>query len=117
VSRYAIITESAAICDVVTERRRQIEAEGWTAEHDDRHHRGELARAASAYAYVAGASEENRVYLCSYVDGIHNHWPISWGAEWWKPTDRRRDLVKAAAMAIAEIERLDRQAQRDREGK
>jgi hypothetical protein len=33
-------------------------------------------------------------------------WP--WDRKWWKPTDRRRDLVKAAALILAEIERLDR---------
>jgi hypothetical protein len=42
-------------------------------------------------------------------------WPPTWGAEWWKPTGahddlnaRRRDLVKAGALVIAEIERIDR---------
>jgi len=29
-------------------------------------------------------------------------------AAWFKPTDPRRDLVKAGALCIAEIERLDR---------
>ena len=29
---------------------------------------------------------------------------------WWKPTDCRRDLVKAGALILAEIERLDRAA-------
>jgi hypothetical protein len=33
-------------------------------------------------------------------------WP--WLSKWWKPKDRRRDLVRAAALVIAEIERLDR---------
>lgn len=33
-------------------------------------------------------------------------WP--WDESWWKPTNRRRDLVKAGALILAEIERLDR---------
>ncbi|MBQ1766120.1 MAG: hypothetical protein IIZ92_24935, partial [Aquincola sp.] len=33
-------------------------------------------------------------------------WP--WGLKWWKPRGRRTNLVKAAALTIAEIERLDR---------
>ncbi|MNC99215.1 hypothetical protein D3C83_174210 [compost metagenome] len=33
-------------------------------------------------------------------------WP--WEGCWWKPTGRRRDLVKAGALILAEIERLDR---------
>ena len=34
--------------------------------------------------------------------------PMCWRR--WKPTDRRRDLVKAGALILAEIERLDRAA-------
>ncbi|HCF3475434.1 TPA: hypothetical protein ACHSVP_002604 [Pseudomonas aeruginosa] len=33
-------------------------------------------------------------------------WP--WDEQWWKPSTARRDLVKACALALAEIERLDR---------
>ncbi|USI81344.1 hypothetical protein [Pseudomonas aeruginosa] len=35
-------------------------------------------------------------------------WP--WDEQWWKPSTARRDLVKACALALAEIERLDRAA-------
>jgi hypothetical protein len=35
-------------------------------------------------------------------------WPSSWGAHWLKDTAPRRDLVKAGALILAEIERLDR---------
>jgi len=35
-------------------------------------------------------------------------WP--WAEKWWKPKNERRDLVKAAALILAEIERLDRAA-------
>jgi hypothetical protein len=35
-------------------------------------------------------------------------WP--WPPEWWKPCDRRANLVRAAALLIAEIERIDRAA-------
>ncbi|MFO6263101.1 hypothetical protein ACLBVP_33290, partial [Pseudomonas aeruginosa] len=44
--------------DVQAERRRQIEAEGWTPEHDDAHSHGEMARAAACYA-LAGSSAPN----------------------------------------------------------
>lgn len=33
-------------------------------------------------------------------------WP--WGSSWWKPKDPRRDLVRAGALILAEIERIDR---------
>ena len=42
------------------------------------------------------------------VMGAPFGWPHTWDASWWKPKDRRRDLVRAGALIIAEIERLDR---------
>lgn len=44
--------------DVQAERRRQVEAEGWTPEHDDEHSHGQIARAAACYA-LAGSSAPN----------------------------------------------------------
>ena len=38
-----------AIDDVLAERHRQVEAEGWTPEHDDTHARGEMASAAACW--------------------------------------------------------------------
>jgi hypothetical protein len=43
---------TAAARDVLAERRRQIEREGWTPEHDDHHGAGQMALAAGAYAVV-----------------------------------------------------------------
>jgi Lar family restriction alleviation protein len=85
--------------DVLAERRRQIEVEGWTPQHDDEHGAGELADAAACYA--AG----EMLHLVA-TDGYL--WP--WSEDWWKPTDRRRELIKAGALILAEIERLDRAA-------
>lgn len=91
--------------DVVAERRRQVEAEGWTPEHDDEHANGELALAAACYS----------VTTYPQAVGLLGFWP--WGMKWWKPTDRRRNLVKAAALILAEIERIDRRTtQGDAEG-
>ncbi|MGU0817941.1 hypothetical protein [Pseudomonas aeruginosa] len=90
--------------DVQAERRRQIEAEGWTPEHDDAHSHGEMARAAACYA-LAGSSAPNDGTAALLVSLA---WP--WDEQWWKPTSVRRDLVKACALALAEIERLDRAA-------
>ncbi|MDU0668403.1 hypothetical protein ACPG8G_12795 [Pseudomonas aeruginosa] len=83
-------------------RRRQITAEGWTPEHDDAHSHGEMARAAACYA-LAGSSAPNDGTAALLVSLA---WP--WDEQWWKPTSARRDLVKACALALAEIERLDR---------
>ena len=84
--------------DVLAERRRQVSAEGWDTKHDDHHTDGELAVAASCYA--------NPVFS-SYGGGrCPIAWP--WTLAWWKPKDRRSDLVRAGALILAEIERLDR---------
>lgn len=83
---------------IAIERKRQVECEGWTPEHDDTHDKEELARAAVCYA----TPEYDRPYLPSCI------WP--WDPSWWKPmpTDRVRELVKAGALIAAEIDRLSR---------
>ena len=89
--------QSVAASDVLAERCRQIEVEGWTPEHDDQHSNGEMARAASCYII-----EKERTHLPT----IPLKWP--WSDAWWKPDGYRRNLVKAGALILAEIERLDR---------
>lgn len=91
--------------DVQAERRRQITAEGWTPEHDDEHSHGQMARASACYA-LAGSSAPNDGTAALLVSLA---WP--WDEQWWKPSTARRDLVKACALALAEIERLDRARQ------
>lgn len=82
--------------DVLAERQRQIEELGWLHDHDDEYEQGELAFAASCYAVAnSGAT-------------VPPEWP--WSPEWWKPRDHRGNLVRAAALLLAEIERLDRAA-------
>lgn len=102
------IPMTAAATAVLAERRRQIEAEGWTAEHDDGHAVGDLGKAAGAYALHA-----SHWYPCLKLGqqrvgyGLpHAEWP--WSRDWWKPQDFRRDLVRAGALILAEIERFDR---------
>lgn len=87
------------IDEIAAERRRQIEVEGWSAEHDDEHDEDQLAKAAIVYA----APDWLRQFFDANDIRI---WP--WDADWWKPKDRRRDLIRAAALIVAEIERLDR---------
>ncbi|HFH3202573.1 TPA: hypothetical protein ACGJTN_002771 [Pseudomonas aeruginosa] len=90
--------------DVQAERKRQVEVEGWTPEHDDAHSHGQIARAAACYA-LAGSSAPNDGTAALLVSLA---WP--WDEQWWKPTSARRDMVKACALGLAEIERLDRAA-------
>lgn len=87
---------NSAARDVVAERQRQVSAEGYSLFRDDLYVKGELAEAASTYARLAGKP-----------GSMSSAWP--WGQATFKPSaDRRRDLVKAGALILAEIERLDR---------
>ncbi len=96
-----------ALTDVIAERLRQVSEEGWTAEHDDEHKSGEMALAASAYAEHAARFQNAESVGMIYATKSHpSNWP--WHRKWWKPKDYRRDLVRAGALIIAEIERLDR---------
>ena len=96
-----------ALQDVAAERRRQVEAEGWTPEHDDEHCYGEIARGAATYALLAAANESSHAAIPKWLkDKAAAVWP--WDSEWLKPSDTRRNLVKAGALILAEIERLDR---------
>lgn len=99
---------TAAARDVLAERNRQQSVEGWTPEHDDTHNGGELARAAACYARHASArggiyAENPEVYQ---AESVPDDWP--WAEEWWKPTSPYRDLEKAGALILAEMERINR---------
>lgn len=83
----------SAIRDIAAERKRQREGEGFTLERDDGYELGELAAAAGCYALYENPEPSEQ-------------WP--WSDSWWKPTSRRRSLVKAGALITSEIERLDR---------
>lgn len=106
---------SKAVIDVMNERDRQWNDEKFDAKHDDVVNAGgQLAIAAGWYAFSSvyvDSREAVGVHRSELADHFHNDvgaysWP--WDAAWWKPKDRRADLVRAAALAIAEIERLDR---------
>lgn len=90
---------------IAEERQRQIEVEGWTAEHDARHYDQSLAYAAAVYAVPR---EGRNIYAGQ--GGLSNLirvlWP--WDIKWWKPSpeNRIRELQKAGALIAAEIDRL-----------
>ena len=99
---------------VISERKRQIEIEGYTPLQDDFWTSGQLAMAASCYAtpYIYR-------YLSSYWDSLHHiercHlWPEDFFPEMYKPEKnnsseaRIRVLEKSGALILAEMERLQR---------
>jgi len=110
---------------VAAERRRQIEAEGWSAEHDDEHDKGELVDAAICYAankrngpcwfrrHRGVAVREARLSL-SIVNGVDSpawadpYWPWPEKCDKREKHDRLRSLAIAGALIAAEIDRLQR---------
>lgn len=87
--------------DVVHERRRQVHGKGWTPEHDDEH--DDCSLAAAAACYLIGS--DKLTYAGAKV------WPSGWNFKGPITGENyRRALVKGAALALAEIERIDRAA-------
>lgn len=83
---------------IAEERQRQVSVEGYTKEHDLlTHSSSELAMASMCYAL-------DPAWRPSKIAPLG--WP--WGEKYWKPTpnDRIRELIKAGALIVAEIERL-----------
>lgn len=79
---------------IAAERQRQLSVEGWTPEHDDAHSSGEMAQAAAIYAIQH--AYRHRVFF----------WLWPWDLKWFKPADRKRELVKSGALIAAELDRL-----------
>lgn len=93
---------------IAAERQRQIDEEGYTAEHDDYCFGQGLAMAAGCYVdhvvnqswhYANGEIEEYTKAECP------GNWPAAWDEAHWKPKDPLRDLVRAGALIAAEIDR------------
>jgi hypothetical protein len=89
---------------IAAERKRQIDEEGYTAGHDSRWKKHELALAAICYCMAPADPED--LLDGSVVYCVPDEWP--WGDKWYKPThdNRIRDLEKAGAWIAAEIDRL-----------
>lgn len=100
---------SPAVFDILAERRRQIEVEGYGPSHDDQHTLGELGLAAALYALPYGAEVAGEKLLAQddFV-GLDVVLSIACGWDLKPEPDERTRKVKAAAMLIAEIERMDR---------
>ncbi len=118
--------EKSGIEQIVTERKRQIEEEGYGANHDDEHTDGSLALAAICYA-----APKKIYYIEELAVGlqIYDPWPWDLGDKRFEcgdckvtlsnmvpePSTYTRDeridlLVKAGALIAAEIDRLQRRS-------
>lgn len=111
--------QDQALMLVQSERHRQVKDEGWTPEHDDDHADGSLATAAACYALdrrcvhvkmqlnsSRGIDPNCYQYEYSRAQPGQVDWP--WESEWYVRTtdDRLRELTKAGALILAEMERL-----------
>jgi len=97
-----------AIQDVFNERQRQKIVEGYTTERDDNYTHNEMTSAAVGYAqHVVRRGWVHSSHIENYQsEACPSIWP--WDEKYWKPKSPREDLVRAAALIIAEIERIDR---------
>lgn len=106
---------------IAVERERQVEVEGRTLKHDDRHHKDELARAATCYAmpepiFVKREGKDGVTFRTPWPRAYHSSW--SERGDGWYPwrkseTDRLTELVRAGALVAAEIDRLQRLAAKE----
>ena len=92
-----------ALADILRERQHQIER-GHTPEADARQILGDLSRAATACLVAADDAGQHGAMFAQYF------WPFHWEGLPSPRHGRRRLLVKAAALILAELERLPRDA-------
>ncbi|RYF81150.1 MAG: hypothetical protein EOO29_11460 [Comamonadaceae bacterium] len=97
---------SQAARDVLAERVRQINAEGYDPQHDDAHVNDEIAAMGSLFLMPEGV----RDWDTTSTGYGHTLGEAMLPADWEAPRfgDRRDQLVKGTALGLAEIERLDR---------
>jgi hypothetical protein len=98
-----------ALVLVLAERQRQIDVEGHTPEHDvEKNKPGDLGLAAAAY--FMSAARTFRGFDCGDPPAC-----FPFNRFWWKPRrdDVQRDLVRANALGLAELERFDNTRERD----
>jgi hypothetical protein len=92
--------------DIKRKRQRQVVVHRWTRAHDDTHTEGELGRGAITFIQAAYMTE-----LGLNREELPVFWPFDWVEGEGKPNidqPRRELLVNAAALLVAELERLDR---------
>jgi len=84
-------TDSLGARLVRAERQRQIDAEGYTPEHDAEHGRHVLTRAANEYRWARWGWEHPSEF-----------WP--WDRAAFKPRDRVSNLIRSGALYIAALD-------------
>lgn len=104
-----LVAMHLAAAMVLSERLRQVAQEDYSPSHDDEHDTGEMALAAAMYATPPIDRQ-----LGIDVDQVPWQWP--WDHKHWKPGERKRELAKAGALILAELERIMRKESDDEVG-
>jgi hypothetical protein len=100
---------------IAAERKRQINTEGFDAEHDSQHDDGELAWAACYYAMPDNLEIEwvddkrsPKIRLLATLEPDRFFEETGWDYEWEKRREKSRiqQLAVAGALIAAEIDRL-----------
>jgi hypothetical protein len=101
---------------ILAERKRQRTDERYTLAHDDEYVDGDLRIVAQAYYWHAVKSPALGWQTVPIRDKATSRdmriplpWP--WAPRWWKPKTPQRDLERAGALCIAELERLERRVE------
>lgn len=119
IERHCGETKIDGAASIVRERQRQIAEERWSAEHDDRHTRSELALVACAYALPKSYNLDGLMVTPQRLYDLA--W---WDQKWFKRSDKFDarpesmipNLVKAGALIAAEIDRLERRLDLEKRG-
>ena len=97
--------------EILQERIRQIMGEGFSPVRDDKYVDGELGTAAACFAYSGIVGVPYVKHLdASFQPIFEPMWPEDWPVIWLEKHrgQRRKKLIIAASLLMAEIERLDR---------
>jgi hypothetical protein len=101
-----------ALDAIEAERRRQITHHNFTPSKDMINSKGEMGKAAACYAFTASLSAKGREQFVQNAVPP-KMWPAAWRPEWFRLSTkphgnaaRIRELEKAGALIIAELERL-----------
>ena len=94
--RLSGVTATTGAYMIAVERERQVKDEGYNAEHDQAHAPMTLAKAAVSYILC---NDEKKRKIAK-----NTYWP--WEDKYYKPSDMKRNLVRAGALVAAAIDRL-----------
>lgn len=114
-AQYRLNKTNTGVSLIAKERKRQIDEEGWSSKHDDKHIWDELALAAAVYAIprnhrtiIAGSRGESNIQRALWPFEFHFFKPSTHSDHIPRAEERIKELKKAGALIAAEIDRIIR---------